>query len=373
MGAWTVSAASTADLDHPDAWPLHGLELASRECERALWGHEDHVYRAASALGRLRNTDVASHHFLVVTPAGRVGDPQAVVGFAAAMLPHGDNAHLVWVEVWVRPTLRRRGLGRTLLGAVEGVAVAAGRTTSLLATAHVQEAGVADALVPPTGLGRIPCHDASTLFAADAGYRLEQGERYSVLDLPVPEPALAARHAEALAVAGAEHELVTWRGAAPQQWLPDLAELLTRAASDAPTAGLDFREDRWTPARIRRYEAQSAEAGRRHLTVGVVHRPTGRMVAMTTVSATDGIPEAVEQGYTIVLAPHRGHRLGMLVKSEMLRHLPDLAPEARRLRTWNAEENSHMLAINVALGFRPRGVHGMWQKTLVPEPVGAGS
>jgi GNAT superfamily N-acetyltransferase len=35
---------------------------------------------------------------------------------------------------------------------------------------------------------------------------------------------------------------------------------------------------------------------------------------------------------------------------------------ARRIHTWNAEENAHMLAINVALGFRAVGVTGMWQK-----------
>ena len=39
-------------------------------------------------------------------------------------------------------------------------------------------------------------------------------------------------------------------------------------------------------------------------------------------------------------------------------------PAVRRVGTWIAEENSYMLAINVALGFRPAGGSGEWQLKL---------
>jgi hypothetical protein len=52
----------------------------------------------------------------------------------------------------------------------------------------------------------------------------------------------------------------------------------------------------------------------------------------------------------------------MLVKAGLLLRLPELRPDARRVHTWNAEENAFMLGINVALGFRPVGVSGEWQK-----------
>ena len=43
---------------------------------------------------------------------------------------------------------------------------------------------------------------------------------------------------------------------------------------------------------------------------------------------------------------HRGHRLGTLVKVANLERLLDVAPEARRVHTWNADTNTYMVAIN---------------------------
>ena len=37
-------------------------------------------------------------------------------------------------------------------------------------------------------------------------------------------------------------------------------------------------------------------------------------------------------------------------------------PAVERVITFNAAENDHMLAINVALGFRPAGYDGEWQR-----------
>ena len=65
-----------------------------------------------------------------------------------------------------------------------------------------------------------------------------------------------------------------------------------------------------------------------------------------------------------MLREHRGHRLGMLVKIANLRAYEDRRPGERRINTWNAQENEHMLAINVALGFEPVGVAAVWQKRL---------
>ena len=54
----------------------------------------------------------------------------------------------------------------------------------------------------------------------------------------------------------------------------------------------------------------------------------------------------------------------MLVKIANLRRAQVAWPAARSVITWNASENRHMLAINNALGFRPSGLEGAWQKRL---------
>ena len=51
-----------------------------------------------------------------------------------------------------------------------------------------------------------------------------------------------------------------------------------------------------------------------------------------------------------MVAAHRGHRLGTLLKTEMLRWVAQDRPELRATETWNSAENHHMLAVNETLG-----------------------
>jgi hypothetical protein len=43
-----------------------------------------------------------------------------------------------------------------------------------------------------------------------------------------------------------------------------------------------------------------------------------------------------------------------------------------RVTTFNAAENEHLLAVNIALGFRPAGYDGEWQRSVATagEPAG---
>jgi hypothetical protein len=76
------------------------------------------------------------------------------------------------------------------------------------------------------------------------------------------------------------------------------------------------------------------------------------------------VPESIVQQDTLVTSEHRGRRLGMLTKVANLRRAQSRWPSARSVLTWNANENQHMLAINIALGFKPAGYEGEWQKRL---------
>ena len=116
----------------------------------------------------------------------------------------------------------------------------------------------------------------------------------------------------------------------------------------------------WDASRIRDGERRAREAGRTHLNVVAV-APDGEVAGFTELSLLPDSP-AVEQWDTIVLAPHRGHRLGMRLKLANLVALDEADPDRERIYTWNADENSHMLAINVALGFRPFALESTWQR-----------
>ena len=67
---------------------------------------------------------------------------------------------------------------------------------------------------------------------------------------------------------------------------------------------------------------------------------------------------------TSVVRAHRGHRLGLLLKIEMLRWLGDVEPQLRVLDTWNAATNEHRIAVNERLGYRVIGEAIEWQRHL---------
>jgi hypothetical protein len=51
-----------------------------------------------------------------------------------------------------------------------------------------------------------------------------------------------------------------------------------------------------------------------------------------------------------VVSGHRGHKLGLRLKIAMLKRLIEVEPQVRQVDTWNAESNSHMIAVNDAIG-----------------------
>lgn len=368
MSDWTVITAPVPDsVDHPDAWVLHGAERVSRASDLGIYGHDDIAYRAPEKLAALHAQRYARRTLLVAVPAGAT-TPTAddVVGTASVVQPTQDNTHLAFLQVVVHPEHRRRGVGGTLLDEAERIAAEGGRRTFIVDTEHGAEPpeGADGVLEPPTGSGRVRATDPGAVMAARRGYRFEQAERYSVLELPVDDGLLERLHADAAEKVGGDYRLVSWTDRTPEEWVDDVARLENRMSTDAPKGGLEMEEDRWDAERVRTYEKRIADSGQGFLVVAAEHVPTGRLAAFTMVAYPQDRPEVVYQEDTLVLSEHRGRRLGMYVKTDLLRRLRDVRPDARRVHTWNAEENGYMLGINVALGFRPRGVAGEWQKKL---------
>jgi hypothetical protein len=140
---------------------------------------------------------------------------------------------------------------------------------------------------------------------------------------------------------------------------------MSRMSTDAPTGALSYEPETWDVARVRHVEDTWRRAGLSSLVAAARHRATGELAAYTVLQVAADKPWLASQDDTLVAAGHRGHRLGMLVKILNLRRLRDGYPEVQRVITFNAAENDHMLGINIALGFKPAGYDGEWQRSVV--------
>jgi GNAT superfamily N-acetyltransferase len=286
----------------------------------------------------------------LVTPGGsREGTHRAgivdgaVVGALRLILPTQDNPTVAIVDVAVHPDHRRRGYGSALLA--EGIRLAGERGRTEL-IAEVDEPG-------PETPGRA--------FALRHGWTCDLFETRRDLVLPPDEERLAALEKEARE-ASRGYELVTWRDRTPDELLDDRAVLERRMTTDAPHGDLPVEEEHWDGARIREYEAMHVARGRTVLSAGALSY--GRLVAFTDLQVPLATPERAQQGGTLVLREHRGHRLGALLKAAVLRQVLATLPEVRRISTYNSDSNVPMVAVNEALGFQPAGHLSSWSRRL---------
>jgi GNAT superfamily N-acetyltransferase len=250
-----------------------------------------------------------------------------IVGRALLSLPHLENTDTARVWGAVLPQARRRGVGRALLDVALVEAAAAGRTKVYSGTFAGSPGGAALAAMGFTPLGTV-----------DAVRRIE-----------VDHPDGWQRvHEEALGHA-AEYELLRLAGPTPPEMLDDLV-LLHAAINDAPTDDPEMEADEWTPDRVTAYDR--AMAGRSQTVYRVLarHRASGEWAGMSMLCVDEFSPSVAFQEDTSVVRSHRGHRLGLLMKVDMLRWLAQDRPEVTATLTWNATTNHHMIAVNELLG-----------------------
>ena len=81
------------------------------------------------------------------------------------------------------------------------------------------------------------------------------------------------------------------------------------------------------------------------------------------------------QSLTAVAGPHRGHRLGLLVKVAMLELLAAHEPQLTQVVTLTADGNEHMTAINTELGFTVLERQLSWEleTARIPRPADLGT
>ncbi|MET0813411.1 MAG: GNAT family N-acetyltransferase [Microbacterium sp.] len=285
-----------------------------------------------------------------------------VAGRAMMWVPLEAGSQRAQLRVEVLPAFRGRGIGRRALAFLEERAAEEGRTILQAWTEHPpsDEPG----LTAQTGFGAVP-QDATTRLAVGAGYTLEQVYRISTLRLDGDLSAIAPLRDEAER-ASEGYRYVSWTVPTPDAWVDDYAWMKSRMSTDAPVGDSVMDEETWDAARVRRMEKVWTDSGMAVLVGAAEHIASGRLVAFTELVSFRKPGKPIDQNDTLVLAEHRGHRLGALVKTHTLALGRDAFPEGDRIMTGNAEENRPMLAVNEAMGFTPTRYSGEWQKVIAP-------
>lgn len=261
-----------------------------------------------------------------------------------------DNLQQADVAVYVHPDHRRRGHGTRMLDHLETVALGHGRTL-LDAEAQWPYDG------PHDGAG-----SAGADFLRGRGFRFGIGDVMRSLDLPVDHGLLGDLAAEA-APHHTAYELRTWVGRVPEELEVGWAELVSTLMVEAPLGDMERERGSADVEELRRRQ-DLVEAQGRTLYNTVALDGDGVLVAYSNLATSIHDPVNAFQWGTLVRRDHRGHRLGLAVKVANLRSFQSTDPVATRLRTWNAEVNSHMVGVNERLGFRPVERLGEFQKRL---------
>ena len=265
-----------------------------------------------------------------------------VTGVLEVSLPTWDNTHLGFVEVTVDPSGRRRGLGRQLFEVGMDRIRAQGRG---LVLSGGLDGTAAEGFLEVMGLKRA---------SQEAERRLD----LLALDDERLDQELAA--AESLS---SGYELVRMPGRVPDDQL-DGVVAMTAAINDAPMDDLEVEDEVFSPERIRAFETAQLASGRRLYRLVARLRDGGELVGHTMTAVEGERPWWGWQYDTTVTPAHRGHRLGLLLKIEMLRWLAADEPQLRTIETWNAVSNHHMVAVNEVLGCQVVATATEWQMRL---------
>lgn len=349
-----IELALPETLDEPLAADFIRALAVGNAVAAIGYGTDDLASEPAAELPQFHNPH-EPRRMLVARVAGEI------VGRARYETLAGDDADSAWITVQVLPEFRGIGIGigTALADTAEAIAMTDGKAKSLVYTPIPDTDG--ERMPSPTGFGSISI-TADARFLLKRGYRLEQVERMSRLPLPVP--GIGDLLAEAIVRSGTDYRLHYWINRTPQRWLADQAMLGTRMSTDAPTAGLEEPEDVWTVERVIEAGERNERSPRSRVVAAVEHILSERLVGFTALSVPLQVHRPVEQYATLVLREHRGHRLGMLLKVANLEHLARERPGHPSVITFNAEENSHMLDVNVAVGFAPMAIESAWRKDL---------
>jgi hypothetical protein len=115
---------------------------------------------------------------------------------------------------------------------------------------------------------------------------------------------------------------------------------------------LTYEDEKFDLQRLHDLETGVIGRGERGYRVLARHRMTGELGGHTMVIVHPLMPEVGGQADTAVARQHRGHRLGLLLKIDMMHWLAEVEPQLKIIETWNNVDNAFMINVNEAMGYR---------------------
>ena len=266
-----------------------------------------------------------------ITVLGAI-DGREMVGAGLLTRSLQENLHSATAFAYTRPDRTREGIGRRLVEELEVVAAGDGRTT-------IQS----EAYLRPGGSG------APEAFAQAMGY--DVASRESIKELALGDYRARRDALAATAPVPDGYRVLTFDTVCPEEHLESFGTLLGMLLAEVPLGDLELEDSVWTPERLRAAEQRQVDIGR-HVLTAMALAPDGGVAGVSDVRIDDTDSRHGQVGITIVDPDHRGHRLGLALK--LATH--DLAvttyADLAVLDTSNAEVNTHMNAVNEALGYR---------------------
>ncbi|WP_298040649.1 GNAT family N-acetyltransferase [uncultured Microbacterium sp.] len=288
-------------------------------------------------------------------------DGETIGCVATAMLQDGDADTALGV-ISILKARTGRGIGTAALTALEGALRVEGIRHLMGWVEHHGDGS--DMLHSPTGFGAVP-RDGAARFLDRRGFRLEQVVRTSAWSPDAASLAHLRRARETAQAHASDYRVVQWMLPTPDEFVEGYAWMKSRMSTDVPDAELGTPVEVWDTTRVRELEAHHAAKGFAVQVTAAQHVATGELCAFNELAIRASDPaDTSHQHDTLVLAGHRGHRLGMLVKTAGLLGWHARYPRSPKVLTYNAEENRPMLDINETLGFAPIAYEGAWKKEL---------
>jgi GNAT superfamily N-acetyltransferase len=265
------------------------------------------------------------------------------VGVLVLDIPNRDNLHLVGAQIFVHPDHRRCGHGSVIMNEVLRRTREAGRDTIWVGTAEDDQ--------------------GTRRFVERFGfaYASHDARRRQVLT-DIDEAEIERLWAAAQSAAS-DYCLERLRPPISDEMLSELVEV-TAAINDAPMGDLTYDDEKFDVQRLRDFETAMAGNGVSEYRVVSRHRGTGDVGGHTVVGIHPLRPEVGGQGDTAVARQHRGHRLGLLLKIDMMRWLAEAEPQLKIIETWNNADNKFMINVNAALGYRLSRIFNMYELRL---------